>query len=190
MRLKEYIYSVLVVSASDSFNTAIAELLPSSKYQPVVMVASVSEARRHVAARAFDFVIMNAPLPDESGTRFAIDCCRLQTTVVLMIARSDLYDKVAEHGVFTLPKPTSRVILSQALEWMASACERLRKIKQKTSSIEERMEEIRLVNRAKCLLISELKLTEPEAHYYIEKDAMDHCITKKKAAENIIRRYT
>ena len=194
MRLKERIYSVLVVSVSDSFNTAAAQMLPSSQYQPVCIAASVSEAKRYIAAREFDFVIINSPLPDESGTRFAIDCCRSQTTVVLMLSRSDvhaeIYDKVAEHGVFTLSKPTSRSLLTQALSWMSSARERLRKLEQKTFSIEERMKEIRIINRAKCLLISELKMTEPEAHHYIEKYAMDNCISKSAAAENIIKIYS
>jgi len=192
--LKERVYSVLVVSCSDSFNAAASELLPPSQYQPVCMAASVSEAKRQIAANAFDFVIINAPLPDESGARFAIDCCRSQTAAVLLLARSDVHsevhDKVAEYGVFTLSKPTSRVILTQALSWMSSARERLRKLEQKTFSIEERMAEIRIVNRAKWLLISELKMAEPEAHRYIEKNAMDNCISKKEAAENIIRIYS
>lgn len=194
MSLKERVYSVLVVSASESFNAVAKELLPSSGYQPVHSANNVSEAKRYIAARGFDFVIINSPLPDESGTRFAIDCCRSQTTVVLLLSRSDVHaevhDKVAEHGVFTLSKPTNKNIFLQALSWMSSARERLRKMEQKTSSIEERMEEIRIVNRAKCLLISELKMTEPEAHHYIEKNAMDNCIPKREAAENIIKLYS
>lgn len=194
MSLKERVYSVLVVSASESFNAATKELLPFSGYQPVHTATNVSEAKRHIAARGFDFVIINSPLPDESGTRFAIDCCRSQTTVVLILSRpevhAEVHDKVAEHGVFTLSKPTNRNTFLQALSWMSSARERLRKMEQKTSSIEERMEEIRIVNRAKFLLISELKMTEPEAHHYIEKNAMDNCIPKKEAAENIIKLYS
>ncbi|MDO5399616.1 MAG: ANTAR domain-containing protein [Eubacteriales bacterium] len=194
MSLSQRVYSVLAVSASDSFSAAMADLLPASGYQPVCTATNVSEAKRCLAERGFDFVIINAPLPDESGTRFAIDCCRLQSTVVLLLSRSDVHaqvhDKVAEHGVFTLPKPTSKAILQQALGWMSSARERLRKMEQKASSIDQRMEEIRIVNRAKCLLISELNMTEPEAHHYIEKSAMDHCIPKKEAAEKIIRLYS
>lgn len=194
MSLKERVYSVLIVSASGSFNAAAAEILPLSQYQPVYTATSVSKAKRFIATRSFDFVIINSPLPDESGIRFAIDCCRSHTTVVLILSRTDVHDevhdKVAEHGVFTLPKPTSKPMILQALSWMSSARERLRKLEQKTFSIEERMEEIRIINRAKCLLISELKMSEPEAHHYIEKNAMDNCITKKKAAENIIKLYS
>ena len=94
------------------------------------------------------------------------------------------------HGVFTLPKPTSKVIMSQALGWLASARERLRKLEKKTLSVEERMEEIRIVNRAKILLVSELHMTEPEAHRYIEKHAMDTCVPKREIAERIIKTYS
>ena len=73
---------------------------------------------------------------------------------------------------------------------MSSARERLRKSEKITLSIEEKMEEIRIVNRAKWLLIRELKLEEPEAHRYIEKQAMDRCISKRIVAEEIIKTYS
>ena len=62
-------------------------------------------------------------------------------------------------------------------------------MEQKTASIEEKMEEIRIINRAKWLLIEQLKMTEKEAHRYIEKQAMDRCVTRRKIAENIISTY-
>lgn len=194
MSLKEHIYSILVVSASKSFNSALTEMLPESKYYPVNTVSSISAAKRAVAERAFDFVMINSPLPDDSGIHFAIDTCTLRGTAVLLLVRNDvhdeIYDKVAEHGVFTLPKPTSKPTMLQALRWMASARERLRKLENKSLSIEEKMEEIRIVNRAKCLLISELKMSEPDAHHYIQKQAMDRCISRREIAESIIRTYS
>lgn len=194
MSLKERSYSALVVSGSEKFNTAFAALLPPSEYQPAHIAASASEGKRCLAERSFDFVIIDLPLPGESGIRFALDCCRSPATVVFVLARNDvyeeLYDKMVSHGIFSLPKPTSRAALAQALRWMASARERLRALEEKTLSVEERMEEIRTVNRAKFLLISELKMTEPAAHHYIEKYAMDRCISKKDAAQDIIQKYS
>lgn len=73
---------------------------------------------------------------------------------------------------------------------MASARERFRTLEKKTLSIEEKMEEIRIVNRAKWILISELKMDEPGAHRYIEKQAMDQCVTRKSIAEQIIKMYS
>ena len=65
----------------------------------------------------------------------------------------------------------------------------MRKSEKKALSIEEKMEEIRIVNRAKWLLISELKMDEQGAHRYIEKQAMDRCILKRIVAEEIIKTY-
>lgn len=190
MSLEERIYSVLIVSASESFTSSISALLPESKYTPICIVSSVQAARKTFAERPFDFVILNAPLPDDIGTRFAMDACNEKGTVVLMMARAEIYAAVVEkttaYGVFSLQKPTSRPTVMTALNWMASARERLRKTEKKTFSLEEKMEEIRLVNRAKWILIREKKMEEPEAHRYIEKQAMDRCISRREVAEEII----
>ena len=194
MSLKERVYSILIVSAAEGFNDALSTLLPTSKYSPTNFVSNISAAKRALAERAFDFVIINSPLPDDIGTRFAIDTGSSKETVVLLMVRAELqaeiYDKVAEHGVFVLPKPTSKPTMAIALSWLSSAREKLRKTEKKTLSIEEKMEEIRIVNRAKWILIRELKLDEPEAHRYIEKQAMDRCISKRIVAEEIIKTYS
>ncbi|MBQ0135826.1 MAG: ANTAR domain-containing protein [Oscillospiraceae bacterium] len=193
MSLKEQVYSVLIVSAAESFNDALSVLLPSSKYSPTLFVSNISAAKRALAERAFDFVIINSPLSDDVGTRFAIDTCNSKGTVVLLMVRTELqaeiYDEVVEHGVFVLPKPTSKSTMAIALGWLSAAREKLRKTEKKTLSIEEKMEEIRIVNRAKWLLISELKMDEQGAHRYIEKQAMDRCVSKRVVAEEIIKTY-
>lgn len=103
---------------------------------------------------------------------------------------NEIHDKVVEYGIFTLAKPTSKPTLLQALKWMESGRERLRQFEKKSLSVDEKMAEIRLVNRAKWLLISELKMNEPDAHRYIEKQAMDRCISRKIVAEEIIKTYS
>ena len=194
MSLKEREYSVLLVSASEKLNTALSDLLPESRYRPVRTVSSVSAGKRAWSERSYDFVIINSPLPDDTGIRFAIDAAGSAGSVVLLLVRAelqdDMRDKVVEHGVYTLAKPLSRPLVSLALDWLAAARERLRKLEKKTLSVEEKMEEIRLVNRAKWLLISELKMDEPQAHRYIEKQAMDRCISRRDVAEEIIKTYS
>ena len=51
------------------------------------------------------------------------------------------------------------------------------------------MEEIRIIKRAKWLLISEKNMDDQKAHRYIEKQAMDRCLSKREIAEEIIRAY-
>ena len=194
MSLKERLYSILVVSAAESFNASLSELLPEAHCHPVHMVSSISEAKRAISERAYDFVFINAPLPDEHGTRFAIDASTIKNSVVVLLVRSEIYaetlDKVVEYGVFVLAKPVSRTMVVHALEWMSSARERIRAHETKAQTLEEKMAEIRIVNRAKLLLISELHMDEPQAHRYIEKKAMDRCVTRKVIAEEIIKTYS
>lgn len=193
MELKERRYSVLIVSAAESFNRSLKPLLPITQYDPVEIQTSVSAAKRSIVEKTYDFIIINAPLPDESGTRFAVDVCAEKTAVVLLLVRNELYeeayDRFVKYGIFTLPKPTSKLIMHQALQWMGSARERLRKLEKKTMSLDQKMEEIRLVNRAKWILISQLKMSEPDAHRYIEKQAMDRCVSRREVAQEIIKTY-
>ena len=72
---------------------------------------------------------------------------------------------------------------------MESARGRLRHFERKSLSIEVKMAENRLVNKAKWILSSELSMNEPDAHRYIEKQAMDRCIAKRTIAEEIIKTY-
>lgn len=194
MSLKERVYSILIVSATDSFTSAFADLLPEARYSPVDTVTSVSVAKRVLAEKTFDFVIINAPLPDDAGIRFAIDTCTTKQSAVLLLVKNDIHaginDRVAEYGVFTLPKPISKVTMTHALNWLESARERLRQFEKKSISIEDKMAEIRLVNKAKWLLISELHMSEPDAHRYVEKQAMDRCVSRRCIAEEIIKTYT
>lgn len=193
MNLKEVVYSVLLVSSSEKFNNAVSELLPLSKYSPVQIAKSISSAKRLVAERSYDFIIINSPLPDDVGIRFATDTCKSGGSVVLLLTRPDVYDEIYDRvtgcGVFSLTKPISKPTVLTALCFMSAARERLRDTEKKSLSVEEKMEEIRFVNRAKWLLISELKMDESEAHRYIEKQAMDRCIAKRKVAEEIIKTY-
>lgn len=188
------IYSVLVVSAAPKFNETIAALLPATDFNPVRFVSNVAAAKRACLEQRYDLVIVNAPLGDDFGTRFAIDACSSTGTTSLLLVRAELYEeinaKVTPEGVFTLSKPTSAQMLQQALRWMMTARERLRRLERKATTIEEKMEEIRLVNRAKWLLIEQLQMTEADAHRYIEKQAMDRCVSRREIALGVIKTYT
>ena len=193
MSLKEQQYSVLIVSSSEKFNQALPDILSIAVFSPVNIVSDISSAKRAITERNFDFVIINSPLPDDSGIRFAIDCVNSGQAIVLFLSKTEqyeiVYDKLAEYGVFVIQKPVSKAVFQVVSSWLVSARERIRKTEKKTLSIEEKMNEIRFVNRAKWLLINELKMSEPDAHHYIEKQAMDLCVSKRQIAEEIIKTY-
>lgn len=193
MVFRERTYSVLLVSASEKFNASIAPLLPVTDFWPVHTVSSVAEARQHLVDTAYDIVLINAPLPDDFGMHLAIHICGTCGAGVLLMVKSELLgdveSKVMPYGVMTLPKPTSLQMVSQSLRILCATRERLRQMEARQLTVEEKIEEIRLVNRAKWLLIECLNMTEADAHRYIEKQAMDLRISKREVAENLIKTY-
>lgn len=186
-------YKVLIVSSSDKFVRPMLDLLPEKMFNPIETASDVAQARRKLLEREFDIVIINSPLRDEFGTKLALDICQKSSAGVLLFVKaehySDIMSKVMQYGVLTISKPTSPSMIMQSVQMLCSTRERLRIMEKKSASVEEKIEEIRIINRAKCLLIEQLKMTESEAHRYIEKQAMDRCVTKRKIAENIILTY-
>ena len=186
-------YSVLLVSASEKLNTAMAELLPPTDFFPVTVAKSLSQARRLTLETVFDLVLVNSPLPDGNGSEFCLDICAKSASGVLLMVRHELYEelyyKLLPGGVVTLSKPMNREVFVQTLRALCAMRERLRISRNHQNTVEEKMEELRLVNRAKWLLIENQGMTEEEAHRTIQKWAMEQRISKKDAAEALLRMH-
>lgn len=184
------VYSLLVVTAEKSLSKLIAEMLPAEVFSPIVFLDDVQEARRMTADLPPDIIIIDAGAGFEMET--ATGFAQLPSTIILLLP-SAIFDEasaeVEEYGIISLAKPLDRFLFYMMLKAACAVQSKLKALTEKTVRLEEKMEEIRLVNRAKFLLMQKLGLSEPEAHRYIEKEAMDHCLRKKAIAESIIRTY-
>ena len=153
----------------------------------------MAEARRRLVDASFDLILINSPLPDDAGLDFAQEACAGSDAGVLLLVRGDVYEEtyyqLLPSGVIVLPKPLSRQTISQSLRILCAIRERLRGVRQHQATVEEKIEELRLVNRAKWLLIECLHMTEPDAHRYITRQAMEERTSKREIAESIIRTY-
>lgn len=192
MDLMDQSKSLLLVSSSEKFNASVSPLFRQTAFSPVVTAGDVGSARRILCEKSFDAVVINSPLPDEFGTRLAMDLCSSSCGILLLLKVEhfpEVCQKTSPLGILTVSKPTSSALLVQALWLLRATRERLLKMERKTATMEEKMAEIRTVNRAKWVLIDQMKMTEQEAHRYIEKQAMDRCVTKQTVAEQILLTY-
>lgn len=185
--------SVLIVSSHDKGKDFLSELLKAQGFSEITTVKSCGEARRLLTQKDFELVVINAPLRDESGEELSIMVTDISITGVILIVKSEIADyvsaKVEDYGVFVLPKPLSRQMFFQALKMMAASRRRLLGLQRENITLQKKIENIRLVDRAKCALIQYLNLTEPQAHRFIEKQAMDRRISKREVAEGILKTY-
>lgn len=190
--MKEKYYKLLFVTNINSFSNAILHLLDKNIYQ-VKIIESFSLAKRELLERDYDIMLINSPVNDESGIDFAMDSKYSLELGVLFFARQEIYnevfDKTYDFGVLTLSKPTSKSIFLQSLKLLESSIERKRMLIEKPVSITEKLEEIKLINNAKLLLIENERISEDDAHKYIVKRAMYLRETKAYVAKEIISRY-
>jgi response regulator NasT len=181
----------LLVSASEKLNTAMATALSSTDFWPIRTVRSISQARRLTLDAAYDLVIVNAPLPDGSGLQLCIDLCSRSEAGVLLLVRAEDYEETyyeaLPHGVMTLSRPINREVFLYSLRHLCAVRERLRSAGKAQATVEEKMKELRLMNKAKWILMERQGMKEDEAHKAILRQAMERRISKKEAAEQIIR---
>lgn len=195
MELQENFYSVLIVSSSEKFNNTIVRLLPDSRYYPIKVVTDGGTAARTLLELSFDFILINTPLTDEFGTHLASYLSRKTDSGILLFVRHEHYGDISARltpmGILTLSKPADAQLILETMSILCGSRSRQKRLgeKSQTVSFEKKMAQIRLINRAKLLLCTNEGYTETEAHRYIEKTAMDKCVSKNAVAEDIIKKY-
>ena len=80
-------------------------------------------------------------------------------------------------------------MIPQSLLLLRATLERLNRAEDEKAELSAKIEELRIISRAKGVLIDQLRMSEAEAHRYIEKQAMDRCISRRAVAEKILSAY-
>lgn len=186
---------VLLAAGQEKDAAALLEFLKKDQtFGNILSVFSGGDARRRLAEKEFELVIINAPLPDEYGHELAADAAQNSCAGVLLLVKSELADSVSARveadGVFVLAKPLNRALFFQALRLAAASRKRVYGLQKENRLLQKKIEDIRIVDRAKCVLIEQLDFTEAQAHASIEKQAMDTRRTRREIAQEIICRYT
>ena len=173
---------------------ALTSLLRQCGYQNVIAVSSAGEARRKLLELSLSLIIINMPLPDESGVHFAVSCAETTSAGVLATAPA-----VQAGGAFR-PVGTLWCVCAGKASFPffvhagGSVAFSFRKgvyllCRKKNAELLQKLDDTRLACRAKCLLVERLKLTEDEAHHVLERRAMDLRISRREAALAVIRQY-
>lgn len=194
MRGTENAMRTLLVTPGKASADALRAMLDPRLCPAIDVAGSANEARQKLLGTGYDLVLINAPLADESGCRLASDISKTTAAGVLLLVRGELAAQVAEatggDGIITLGKPVSRAQIAEAVSVFASVLAKLRRYETEKRDLERRLDELRITSRAKCLLMDQMHLSEEDAHRYLEKQAMDHRMTKLEFAKSVIRLFS
>lgn len=180
---------LVVTSGQDAF--AVIRKIIEGTCDQVVQASSITEARRILSAGDIGLVIINTPLPDEFGLESAKDFADGKDVAVLLLVKAELYHqvtyKVRGSGVFVLSRPLKGQLLLEAVGIMDAMRLKIFTLNEQNQKLRRRLDEMGLITRAKCLLIEKRQMTEEASHRYLEQEAMNHSLSKREVAQNIIR---
>ena len=192
MRSLNKSYTCIVASKSEKTVDSLSSILSQNGFSKILVADSASRIRSIVTEREVDMIIVNSPLTDDFGINLAVDMAEKNLGVVLLVKR-DMVDqvsyKVEPYGAIALGKPLIKAEFIQSVRVITAMLQKIKRLDRQRKTLEIHMKEIKLINRAKCLLIEQLAMTEEEAHRYIEKTAMDTSCRRVKVAEDIISTY-
>lgn len=184
---------ILILSGSDPAGEKLAALCAGLPEANVTLLRSGAAGRRAAAGNGYRLIVVNTPLSDEFGDGAAQALAENTTAGVLLIVRTEqaalLPERVEHYGVAVLEKPFSRELFLSAARLGLAAQMRLERLLEENRALAVRVEETRLVGRAKCVLIEHLNMTEDQAHHYIEKQAMDLRVSRTEVARGILSAY-
>lgn len=181
---------VLAVSSSERSREILGGLI-ADEGASVSLAASSAAARRRILDEEWDAVIISYPLSDEPGMELAHMAAEESDAAVIMLMRAEAAaaysERLSGDGILTVVKPVLRASLSSALSLAsclrAMKAENLRKIR----SLESRIEDLKIIGKAKCALALKKGMDEEESHRMIERLAMDRRITLRSAAMLVLR---
>ena len=159
----------------------------------IVETENGPHAKRIIMDYDFDVCIINGPLAGELGQDLAIDIAEKNVCQVILFVKAEYMEEVTasveDYGVITVSKPINKQLFWQALKLAKIVSRRLNMAQKESEKLKRRLEDMKLISRAKLLLIVNKNVSEEEAHKIIEKEAMDSRLTRVQVAKDIISKY-
>ena len=183
----------LLVSRLSTAVNVLKGLLEENSYEVENVVSDSKSALEYADDTVYDIVVINAPIDDGSGIELSIKISRETVCGVILLVQSDkagfVGKEVIDYGVVVVPKPINKMLFRQSLGVVRAAQKRYAGLSKENKRLKSTIEEAKIINRAKFLLMHYLSLSEDRAHKYIEKQAMDMRISRVEVARQILKTY-
>lgn len=174
---------LVVAFANEEARRRILRLLESGGRTPAACCATGAEVIRTVRKLGSAAVICGFRLRDMTASGLAADL--LGTAVLLVISSAPNLDFCAGENLHKLATPISRSDFFATLELL----QRFEEKHLHHSPPKRREEERALIQKAKELLMDVNRMTEAEAHRFLQKRSMDAGLKMTETAQLIIDSY-
>lgn len=184
--------NILIAGKTEEICDSIAQLLLELDCDNISIFTS-GTIIRGVDISKFDSVIISTPLSDEFGLDLVAGIAKDTKNGVVVLAKREIADEVQKKirftGAFVLPRPFNKALLVQTIKLAEVAHIGMAKLEEENRQLSQQLSDMKIVNRAKSMLMQYLNLTEEQAHRHIQKQAMDLRKTQRAVAEDILKTY-
>lgn len=188
-----FLKKALLISSSAKSADSLCEMLRSEKYVQIAVSENAADAKKLAENEEYDLICINAPLSEESGINLSEYFARTtRASVVIIVPQKnadEINDILTEHGVLVISKPINRHLFHHFLQFTECFKRRILSVTKENEELKHMVEDLKIIDRAKFLLITCLNMDEKQAHRYLEKQAMDLRIGKLQVAKQVIKTY-
>ena len=192
MAVEERAGTILIISSGKEQFQAVQPAL-ALQYSRILHVCGLSEAKTLLLREAIRTIVIFAPVAGENAVGAAAQMVRKEGVSVLLYVNREIYEETVWHfrgePVCVMQYPARIVPFLQAVGFMETMTGRQEALRNEVRRLHGRLQDQLITGRAKCLLIEKEKLSEDEAHHYLEKMAMNSGLSRTEAAQQVIRRY-
>ena len=175
---------ILVAEDEALIRLDLVEMLTEAGYTVVAQATNGLEAI--ALAREFkpDLAILDVKMPELDGISAAQEIIEIAPVLMLTaFSQRELVERARDAGVMAyVVKPFGISDLIPAIEIAMSRHLQMRALKSEVSDLYERLETRKIIDKAKCILMAAMALSEPEAFSWIQRAAMDRRLTMKEVA--------
>lgn len=180
---------IVIADADAGYRKRIKEMLTQAGYLVTGEVGDSRRALNVIFRTEPDLLIMNPRLPDAHGLGIIKIIEEHRAAPVILLTESydhSLHEEVQDYWVFgCLPKPFNEVQLINAVEFALSNFKKYIKLTEENKRLKKALEERKLVEKAKGLVMEVKGISEREAYKYLQKISMDSCIPIAVVASRI-----
>jgi response regulator NasT len=187
--------TIRVVIAEDEaiIRLDLKETLEEEGYEVVGETGRGDEAVDLVKQHKPDLAILDVKMPGMDGLEAASAITAEKGAAVLILtafSQRDLIEKARDAGALAyLVKPFQKSELIPAVEVALGRFQEMKALAEENLSLADQLETRKLVDRAKGVLMTQLKLSESDAFRWIQKTAMDRRLGMKEVAEAVINGF-
>jgi len=171
--------SLRVVVAEDEalIRLDLVEMLTEAGYEVVGQAGDGEAAISITEKEKPDLVVMDVKMPKLDGISAAerIANQRIAPVVILTaFSQRDLVERARDAGAMAyLTKPFTIDDLMPAIELAVSRFQEIKQLDAEVADLQDQLKARKLIEKAKGILMKNLKVTEPEAFKWMQKTAMD-----------------